>query len=90
MSCGQSACADDENDWYDFKKNYGITDVKWDVYSVEASVARKVGREQGFDGRTLKLLVQQELENRAMAQRHVAELEALLKAEALIRQLDKQ
>lgn len=53
MGCGQKACADDEDEWGDFKTEADIEKVKWDVYSIEASFATKAYKDYNLTGNFL-------------------------------------
>lgn len=76
MSSGQKQCWEDEEDWAFLKKTAGIQDVRWDVYSNEATLARQ-GVRQGFSGIRLKTYVRHEIEKQELARRQKAELDEL-------------
>jgi hypothetical protein len=88
MGCGQTACADDENDWDRFKTRQDIKDVKWDVYSKEAHVAEQlVSKAPELKGILLKLDVSHYLAKEKLEYVHKDERKAVVAALALIKTL---
>jgi hypothetical protein len=67
MGCGQKAWHDDEEDWDFLKRTHNIEDVRWDVYSTEASIAKEmVNSNPLLKGPLLKLDVVHETNLRAL------------------------
>lgn len=57
MGCGQKAVAEDEDNWYDFKKDLQITRTDWKVYSKEETFAREGWESHQFTGILLEKYV---------------------------------
>jgi hypothetical protein len=73
MSSIRSAIADDEDEWYQLAQEANVSDMRWDVYSLEADHARLGFRTLGLTGARLKLHVRHEMELVALRRRHLQE-----------------
>lgn len=69
-----SAIYDDENDWYDFKKLAGITDLTDSVYSEAARFAKAGFYDNNYSGARLKLYIKHMLEVQNLKTQHAKEL----------------
>ncbi len=68
-----SAIRDDEDDWDFFKRKTEITQVEWELYSLEYSAAKKLHSSHKLTGNYLIRAVQQEMIKSA-ADREIANI----------------
>ena len=83
MSDSMSKYYDDEEEWADFKNTYNLKITGWDVYSNEASWAKRAVDIGIISPAGIKLYVRQQQELHELKNKHAAETEALRQFEKL-------
>lgn len=73
MGDGIKKWHEDQDDWEHLCKEADISDVRWDVYSVEAGYAEEGFRKKKLSGSELKLYVKQCLERDELKRRQQEE-----------------
>jgi len=89
MSSGQKQCAEDEDDWDALKKRAGVEDTNWQVYSNEATAARRIFQAEGSTGIMLKLKVKHEIERANLHRKQMDELRKLADAQETLREMSR-
>lgn len=79
MGDSRSAIYDDECEWADFCRKYSLKDVKWDMYSREADIAKEFARRQKgtVTGQEIKLYVKYTMSCDTMIKEHNLAMDAL-------------